>query len=175
MPHIDNSVQSVFIYSCHRYASYAFLTHSKSSVIAVLLMTLSSHHPTRCNANVMQAPNLYPCPRTDLSISHTRLHISRRWILRASIVTSIPMPTATASLPLLRATHPQPLRHGAPSPTLVHGRHHWLRSARLSWASAASYDATKDRKQQKTADTTAYPDNEVAIVMNPATNLFGSA
>ena len=124
----------------------------------------------KCNASPISFPGL--C--TKLSISHTRLHISRWWILRASAVTSIPMATATTTpVGLLRATHPQTLRHGG-SPPLIHWRHHWLRSARLPRASAASYDATKDRKQQKTADTTAYPDNKVAIVMNPAANLFGS-
>ena len=124
---------------------------------------LLSFDASQCACNA--SPRSFPCLATSLSISHTGLHISRRWILRASVVTS---------MSLLRAVHPQTLRHGASSPPLMHWRHHWLRSARLPRASAASYNTTQDRKQQKTADTTAYPDNEVAIVMNPAANLFSS-
>ncbi len=126
----------------------------------------------KCNASPWWS-QLLPLP-TNLSISHTRLHISRRWILRTSSVASITMATATTSLSLLRATHPCTLRHGAPCPPLVHRRHHWLGSTRLPRASAASYNATKDRKQQKTADATAYPDDEITIVVNPATDLFRS-
>ena len=124
--------------------------------------------------NATQGPNSAHPLGTNSSISHTRLHISRGWILRASAVTSVPMSTPTTSLSLLCATHPQTLWHGAASPPLMHWWHHWLRSARLPRTSAASYDATQDREQQKTPNTTAYPDNEVAIVMNPTANFFGS-
>ena len=109
----------------------------------------------------------------NLSISHTRLHISKRWILRTTFVASIPRATATTSLSLLRATHPCTLRHRAPPP-LVHGWHHWLGSTRLPRASAPSYNAAKDGKQQKSANATAYSNDEVTIVMNPATDFFGS-
>ena len=124
---------------------------------------LTSFNAFQCECNA--SLDSFPCLATSLSISHTGLHISRRWILRASVVTS---------MSLLSAAHPQTLRHRASSPPLVHWRHHRLSSTRLPRASAASYDATQDRKKQKTADTTAYPDHEVAIVMNPAANLFSS-
>ena len=139
------------------------LVTSHLYICALDTSKLTSFNAFQCECNA--SLKSFQCLATNLSISHTGLHISRRWILRASVVTS---------MSLLRAVHPQTLRHRASSPPLVHWRHHWLRSARLPRASAASYDAAQDQKQQKTADTTAYPDDEVAIVMNPAANLFSS-
>lgn len=135
---------------------------------------LSAHiqrHPMQMQCKSQVLPM-----HTNLSISHTRLHIARRWILWTSLhfVASIPLPIATTSLSLLRATHPCTLRRWGPSPPLVHRRHHRLGSTRLPGASAASYNAAKDRKQKKTANTAAYSDDEIAIVMNPAANFFGS-
>ena len=122
---------------------------------------------------IQRKPQVLPMP-THSSISHTRLHISRRWILRTSFVASIPRAATAMSWSLLRAAHPRALRHGGPSPPLVHGRHHWLGSTRLPRASTAPYNAAEDRKQQETANATAYANDEVTIVMNPATDLFGS-
>ena len=158
-----------------RYKSFIYYwphcTHLLSSLLvsrhlyicALGASKFTSFDAFQCECNA--SPRSFPFLATKLSISHTGLHISRWWILRASAVTS---------MSLLRAVHPQTLRHRPSSPPLVHWRHHWLRSTRLPRASAASYDANQDRKQQKTTDATAYPDNEVAIVMNPAANLFSS-
>ena len=174
MAHVDRYKGS--IYQSDRYAFYAFYTHSNHRhVCALYACKLTSSIALQCTCNASPITSLclrYVC--NNLSISHTRPHISRRWILRASIVTSISMTTATTPLSLLCAIHPCTLRHRAPSPSLVHGRHHWLGSARLPRASAASYDTTKNGKHQKTADATAYPNDEITIVVNPATDFFRS-
>ena len=172
MAYVDTYKECIYLPKTLHLSSllYSF----KSSVISVILVPLTSHHPTPFDADAMQALNpshAYVC--TNLSISHTRPHVSRRWILRTSIVASIRMATATTSLSLLGAMHPRSLRHGAPSPPLVHGRHHRLGSARLPRASAPSYNAAEDRKQQETADATTYSNDKVAIIMNPATDFFG--
>ena len=156
---------TAFIYNWPRCAHLmpSLLVSSHLYICVLNASKLTSFDAFQCEPNA--SSRSFPCLTANLSISHTGLHISRRWILRASVVTSMSLPCSV---------HPRTLRHGASSPPLVHWRHHWLRSARLPRASAASYDATQNRKQQKTADTAAYPDNEVAIVMNPATNLFSS-
>lgn len=130
-----------YIYLLNRSLQFShifFNGHSSRLSYLCFLWLLAHNNPTLFNANTMRMkckPRVLPMP-TSSCISHTRLHISRRWILQTSFV----------ALSLLSATHPCALRHGGPSPPLVRGWHHWLGSTWSPRASTASYNAAKDRK-----------------------------
>ena len=99
-----------------------------------------------------------------LGVPHTRLHIP--------IVGISTSPSSILSS-LLCTTHPSTLWHGSTTPPLLHGWRPGLVTPWLSRSAAASGDAAEDGDEKESAYAGADTNNEVFVVVDPATDFFG--
>ena len=65
------------------------------------------------------------------------------------------------------------MRHWTASPSLLHGRRHRLSASWSPGLTTAADDAAEDREEEETAYAGCDADDEVFVVVDPATDFFG--